>query len=67
MAEDSKITNVNDIADSIGSTVGNRFDSAFRGFQKQQAEIASTQKLIGLEIALSLIQISDPTRPLYIS
>ena len=42
MAEDSKITNVDDIAEGIGSTVGTRFDSAFGGFQKQQLEIAST-------------------------
>ena len=49
MAEDSKITNVDDIAESIGLSVGARFDSAFGGFQKQQLEIASTQRVLAIE------------------
>ena len=49
MAEDSKITNVDDIAESIGLSVGARFDSAFGGFEKQQLEIASTQRVLAIE------------------
>ena len=54
MAEDSKITNVDDIAESIGLSVGARFDSAFGGFEKQQLEIARYAS-VGVKVVAILL------------
>ena len=49
MAEESKITNVKDIAEEIGSSVGTNISQSFAKMQSQAASISATEKVLGVE------------------
>ena len=49
MAEESKITNVKDIAEEIGQSVGTELSSSFEKMKSQAATISATEKVLGVE------------------
>ena len=49
MAEETKISNINEIAEELGNSVGEKFEKSFNKAQLQQALLAANEKVLGIE------------------